>query len=211
MKMNSHFSYSTTKCPDFAVIAASKWIPEALNNFKEKLIKCEVNSKILHSGKNISIVLVQYLYHFKEDSEYVSKQQFSFIVDNVAKLILWQGDTGEYPHGALEDVRLLGYKTQLILEFEFFTGGTAGFWEDYYTYSDGTLIPININFGEEVAKLIPKGYSNHRTRINFKSMTAVLYLATKEDPNCCPSGRLELKIAIRNNELVCLSGKFISE
>jgi hypothetical protein len=208
LAQKNQFPYSLKECPDFSLIAKSHWIPEALLDFKEKLVKCEHFTKTLTIGEKRSITLIQYLYHFREDTNYISKQQFNFIVENSTNAILWDRWTSEYPHGAIEDIQLITLNQHPIIQLELFTGGTAGYWEEYFLYSNGEFSRVGSTFEESAKGLIPKGYSIRRIRADVKALTAVVYLATETDANCCPSGRLDLKLAYRNNDLILLSGRF---
>lgn len=201
------FPYSTKECPPIGQVAKEQWTPEALLDYQNKLAKCENSSRAITINKQQSITLVQYLYHFKEDSKFTSKQQFNFIINNSNNHIIWS-NYADYPTGALEDVRLNLLDGHPILEFEFFTGGTAGYWEEYFAFAGGELSQVGSNYEESANSLIPAGYSARRTRADLKALTAVIYLATENDANCCPSGRLDLKLGYKANNLFLVSGKF---
>lgn len=201
------FPYSTQGCPDFAQIARSRWIPEALQDYKRRLVRCEPTTRTLALDAAHTLTLVQYQYHFRENSDYLSSQQFSFLVEDSTRAVLWE-HWAEFPSGALEDIRLVAVDQHPILELELSTGGTAGNWEEYYLYADGALSPVGMAFKESAKTLIPEEYSIRRIRVDLDALTAIVYLSTRTDPNCCPSAQLDLKLAYRANNLVLRSGGF---
>jgi hypothetical protein len=51
----------------------------------------------------------------------------------------------------------------------------------------------------------------NRVRVDIDNLIATIYLATNKDGNHFPSGRLELKLALQDENLSFVSGSFYTQ
>ncbi|GLH69397.1 hypothetical protein GETHPA_09300 [Geothrix rubra] len=200
------FSFQANTCPDYGQIPGKNMIEKAVTEYKRKLTGCEATSETFQVDANSSIELVRFTYSFRE-SDYTERHQFSCLVQRPSNLMLWH-DFVSSPDNSLESVRVLHSEKRTILEMKFFTGGTAGFWEEYLEYSNGKLKPIRESFVSEIKPHIPEGFSIRRVVVDIEALTAIIHLASRTDPNCCPSGQLNVTLTLKDDDLHLVNSTF---
>jgi hypothetical protein len=203
------FSLSTNKCPDFLKMAKGPWNPAEIIDHKERQTKCEILKNEIVINDKMTLVFINYLYYFKEADDYTTREQYNFLVDQSNAVVVWKSNIPDYPTGALESVHLLKANGLDVLEFQFFTGGTAGYWEEYYTFHEGQFIKLTESYSESIKPHIPKGYHVRRNRIDLEKGTGIIYLASENDANCCPSAKLIVNITIQKNDITLKDWKYI--
>jgi len=63
---------------------------------------------------------------------------------------------------------------------------------------------------DPVYEKLPEGYRRHKSPpIDFSHLTWEEHLAGPEDPNCCPSGKIDFQLAIRDKKLSVKSYKIV--
>ncbi len=206
----SPFEFSNELCPSLKEVADKVWTPEHLTQMSQRQKGCTVSIKHLLS-KDASLTLLQYLYSFSEAQDQVSQQQYNYLISDSGRKLLWKYDVVEFPIGSLSDARFIELPTGNLLELSFFTGGTAGYWEEYLTLRRKLLQPVSQSFIESSKSLIPPGYQRQRVKILLPELKATVFLATEKDPSCCPSGRLNLTLVLKDLDFALLNGAFHEE
>ncbi len=195
-------------CPPYRSIGGSKWIPSALEEAVDSIQGTRVTAKKAQVSKFRHLVLLEYEYDFKPGTMFGDKETFQHIVDKPTNVLLWGPQATDGCNGYLSGWKLHKIAERNILELEFFTGGTGGFWEEYYALGADRLVPIREAFAAKAKELIPKNYGVRRTLVDIENMTCTVLLSTDSDANCCPSGRLDLRIRLEGNALEFVSGAF---
>jgi len=214
---NQYFRWDSRKCPEYKILTAGSWDSKSLLALCNRLEDCSSQNSSFKIDKHRTVELVQYSYRFKqsvdktneEDSKEITFNEFYYLVAKPSNRIIWrESKTNNNDSGSFQYIHAHQIHNRLIFEIQYFTGGTGGFWEEYYTVKGEQFVPIEESFSHTAESLVPKGFSMRRVRVDIDNLTATIYLATDQDGNCCPSGRLELKLALQNESLSLVNGRF---
>jgi hypothetical protein len=124
--------------------------------------------------------------------------------------VLWEGTMDEQ-YFRLAKVELQGGGAGDILAFTYCVSGTGGCWQELFFKTattpwrplekDGTWTTVYAG--------MPAGYSLHKSpTIDLETMTWDRAMATQDDPNCCPSGTIKMKLGINAGRLSILSHEY---
>ena len=212
------FTWSVDKCPSFEEMAKDGWNSNDLNTLLERLEGCSAIHSSMSLNKSMSIERVQYSYDFTRmpkdsriisDVYYIENVTYNFLVLKPTNLILWEGGyTNTERDGAVTNITFHRIALVPIMEFELAVGGSGGYWEEYYTYSNGKLVQFKEHYLEDAKRLVPHGYEMIRPRVNIENLTATIYL--RDSKTGYPvNGSIELKVALQNENIVMVDGKLV--
>jgi len=125
--------------------------------------------------------------------------------------VIWEGWQDELSF-RLADVVLHRGDAGHILAFTYCVDGTGGCWQELFIKTTAEpWRPLEKDGSwDSVYAGLPDGYSLHKSpAIDLEAMTWDRAMATVNDPNCCPSGAIKMKLAIRNSRLSILSYDYI--
>jgi len=216
---HKYFQWNPRSCPDYKSIASALWERDTLSNLANRIESSVSNRISFKIDKARSVEIIQYSYHFKafaggdKDIENEAKElefhDFTYLIEIPSRRIILTGIwTNQSESGSLEYIHTHHIRGRLIFETQYDSGGTAGYWEEYFTIRDGYKVPIKESFVDQANAIIPKGYSVRRVQVDIENLSGTVYLATDSDANCCPSGRLDLKLAYQSECLTLVSGEF---
>ncbi len=127
--------------------------------------------------------------------------------------VVWEGLQDELSH-RLSTIELHDIGPDTILAFTYCVDGTGGCWQELFVKSaDAPWRPLEKDESwTAVYADLPAGFSLHKSgSIDFATMTWARAMAREDDPNCCPSGAINMKLAIRNGRLSIQSHEFVIE
>ncbi len=199
------FQFQRQACPPFEKVIGSDLPRELLS----KSIECKVSLQHINLGDS-SIDWIEYMYSIHQSTEYTERMQYNYLINKSDGKVLWRHSSLEGLIGSVNSVTSIRVGIRNFLEIQFFTGGTAGFWEEYWEYAKGGLRPISENLVESFKPLIPKTYSIQRVRIDLLNLEAIVYLSAPEDANCCPSKKLVGKLKLEGDDFKLVSSELIS-
>jgi len=205
------FNWDPEKCPPYREIANGSWRTDRLEDLSKRIANANATRKEIKFDDYWKLDFVVYTYNFKGSQDQIdgtSTHKFRFLLGGTDRdLILWR-DSSQEDEAGLTDIRAYKLGKRMILEFEYFTGGTAGFYEEYYDFLGGNIQPITESFIEEARPLIPKEFSIRRVQVDLNKMTGCIFLARKSDANCCPSGQLIMQLSLLGREIHLVKDKF---
>jgi len=88
-----------------------------------------------------------------------------------------------------------------FVELQYYSGGSAGAWTDYFVLRNGRLNYIQQQIDEEAAKCLPKGYGIQSKTVDLANAAVEVFAPNDDDPSCCPSGRIHLALKL-NGEIL---------
>ncbi len=89
-----------------------------------------------------------------------------------------------------------------ILAVEYFSGGTAGSWKEFFRIANGEKWQyLKESLDEDAAKCLKKGYGIQSRRIDLQRMEADFFSPNDDDPHCCPSGKIQMKVKLVGDTL----------
>jgi len=93
----------------------------------------------------------------------------------------------------------------VFLELSICLNGTGGCREEYMRLVNGRWSVLEQLFLDDLLTRVPEGYRmHHGRRLDLKTMRGVQWIARPEDPNCCPSGRLDFRVRLEGETLQLL-------
>jgi len=214
---NQYFPWDSRKCPDYKILAAGSWGPKSLLALNDRLKDCSSQNTTFKIDKDRTVEMIHYSYKFKhpinetsenEPRDITSDEHYYLVLKPLNRLIWHDSKTNNNDSGSFQYIHAHQVHDTLIFEIQYFTGGTGGFWEEYYIVKSEQLVRIEESFRHAAEPLVPKGFSMRRVRVDINNLTATIYVATDQEGNCCPSGRLELKLALQNEKLSLVKGHF---
>jgi hypothetical protein len=124
--------------------------------------------------------------------------------------LLWEGWQDEQYY-RLAKAELHGRDVGDILAFTYCVAGTGGCWQEFFLKTaTAPWRPLEKDdTWASVYADMPEGYSLHKSpTIDFTSMTWDRAMATRDDPNCCPSGTIKMTLVIRDGRLSVRSHEY---
>ncbi len=125
--------------------------------------------------------------------------------------LVWEGWQDERFY-RLADVEIHSRDTNHVLAFTYCVNGTGGCWQELFIKTSAAVWrPLEKDDTWAIVYAgMPEGYTLHKSPVvDFKTMTWDRAMATFDDPNCCPSGTIRMKLAIRDGRLSILSHEYI--
>ena len=179
--------------------------------------------KELGAVGNTKLFLVQYMHKTTFDwstpssqtpEQYVCRGKENYILESsngTSAHAVWLHAREVITDGGVDDAKLYQVGEAQILVVYYWTGGTGGYYEEDYIRIDGQWQQLEHDESWDVAyQEMPKEYGHHKSPyIDFSQLTWEEHIAKSLDPNCCPSGKIQFKLAIVNNKLHVISHKFI--
>ncbi len=90
----------------------------------------------------------------------------------------------------------------VFLELSICLNGTGGCREEYMRLVNGRWSVLEQDFLDALRARVPEGYRmHHGRRLDLKTMRGVQWISKPEDPNCCPSGRLDFRVRLEGGRL----------
>ena len=122
-------------------------------------------------------------------------------------------DATERKFTFLKDVSLVHSEKHAFLIVEYCVNGTGGCWQSAYVWSHNHWKKLKHDqTWDDVYNNMPDGYWTHQSPpIDFHSLRWEQNMATRGDANCCPSGKILLKLQIVEDELSVENHKFVVE
>jgi len=125
--------------------------------------------------------------------------------------LVWEGWQDELSH-RLAEVGLHRLANSYVLAFTYCVDGTGGCWQELFIKTSvAAWRPLEKDdTWASVYAGMPDGFTLHKSPlIDFDSMTWDRTMATVNDPNCCPSGSIKMKLIIRDGRLSILSHEYV--
>lgn len=125
--------------------------------------------------------------------------------------IVWEGWQDELSF-RLEDVEFQSGDAGDIIAFTYCVVGTGGCWQEmFYKLSGGPWRPLEKDeTWASVYAGIPEGFSLHKSApIDLGAMTWTRSIAREDDPNCCPSGVIAMKLSVLSGRLSVVSYDYV--
>jgi hypothetical protein len=90
----------------------------------------------------------------------------------------------------------------VFLELSVCLNGTGGCREEYMRLINGRWRVLKQEFLDSLRARVPEGYRmHHGRRLDLQTMRGVQWISKPEDPNCCPSGRLDFRVRLEGERL----------
>lgn len=108
------------------------------------------------------------------------------------------------PAGEQVDVRKLYADDREVIHISYYSGGTGGTDDEMYLLSrQEKWIPLMWDESwSAVIDNLPSGFRLHKSApIDFRTMHWGRSISTDADPNCCPSGVIDIKLSIKEDRL----------
>lgn len=126
--------------------------------------------------------------------------------------LLWEGQQDEEFY-VLDHIATAVHPEGTILGFTYCQTGTGGCWQELYISEDGVAWgPLEKDKSwAAVYGGMPRGYRLHKSPlIDLSALTWKRAMARRDDPNCCPSGHISMKLAIRNGRLAIVDYRYVT-
>jgi hypothetical protein len=112
-------------------------------------------------------------------------------------------------HNFLGTVEWARHRSVDLLQVYNCVRGTGGCVEDVLLRAGARWVPAELRFIEELEPYLPEGYALHKGRaIDLASLRFEQPIATRDDPNCCPSAALVGAIRLEGTQLLLDSARF---
>ena len=113
------------------------------------------------------------------------------------------GDATDPDFAFVGDARLINHAKGPFLALNYCANGTGGCDTLAFVRRDGRWLRLEKDASwANAGASIPKGYAPHKSpAIDFERLSWEQHLATIDDPNCCPSGRMLYDLDIVNDKL----------
>ena len=111
----------------------------------------------------------------------------------------------------IANVSVVSAEKHSFLVVSYCVRGTMGCWDSAYLREGQRWKRLgNDDTWAEVYRDLPPRYQVHKSApIDFQELRWEQSIATRDDPNCCPSGKILLDLGIVNGQLSVTSYKFV--
>jgi len=95
-----------------------------------------------------------------------------------------------------------------FLEVKYYSGGTAGAWSEFFIRRGDKWVYLQQDLDGDAAKCLPKDYGIQAKNVDLENERVEVFTPNDNDPNCCPSGKIDLKLSVSGDRLLGKECKF---